>query len=134
MRIIISFCILQTVCVKLVIQDQTQQQNTPANVSLVVPQNATAYEILKEAADSNVAYKFEVLTTSYGRMVTKIAGVEQNQDKEYYWALYENEKMLARDGVDLFIPKNNTCIIFKYEGCAEKSNVADDTNIGGNLA
>ena len=100
----------------------------------MVPENATAYEILKEAADSNTAYKFEALTTSYGRMVTKIAGVEQNQDKGSYWALYESESMLARDGVDLFIPKNNTCIIFKYEGCTEKNNVVDETNIGGNLA
>ena len=55
-------------------------------------------------------------------MITEISGIKQNSDKNgYYWILYEKEGSPARDGVDLFRPKNNTCIIFKYETCADES-------------
>ena len=71
------------------------------------------------ASRNNNAYKFEFLKTSYGRMITSINGVKQDSENETYWLLYESEEKMARDGVDLFIPKDNTCIIFKYEKCSE---------------
>ena len=93
----------------------------------MVPENTTAYEILELAYKNNSAYKFKVLQTSYGRMITSINGTEQNSTNGTYWLLYEkeqkeeSEEKMARYGVDLFIPKNNTCIIFKYEGCSDKN-------------
>ena len=111
-----AFYFFQTVCVKLEIGDRTEGQEIPENVTLVVPEKTTAYEILKLAAKNNSAYEFEVLETSYGRMITSINNVQQNSETGSYWSLYENDKP-ARDGVDLFIPKNNTYIIFKYKQC-----------------
>lgn len=102
---------------KLDIQDPTKKQNTPEKVVLVVPEKTTAYEILKRAAEVNSEYIFEAFQTSYGRMITSISGVVQEPFTGHYWSLYESENVLARDGVDLFIPKNDTCIIFKYEQC-----------------
>ena len=91
----------------------------PEQVHLVVPEKTTAYEILELAFKNNNAYKFEALEFSYGRMITSINGVKQDSNTGSYWLLYESENIMARDGVDLFIPKNNTCIIFKYERCSE---------------
>jgi hypothetical protein len=119
--------------VKLVVEDQKQNQNIPEKVFLLVPENATAYEILKQAADSDASYKFEELTTTYGRMITEISGVQQNHETGYYWSLYESDNVLAQNGVDLFIPKNDACIIFKYERCAVESSVVDEPSGGGSL-
>ena len=120
---------------KLDIGDRTGRQEIPENVSLVVPEKATAYEILKLAANSNSAYEFEVLETSYGRMITSINNVQQNSKTGSYWSLYENDKA-ARDGVDLFIPKNNTCILFKYVqcGCSEQESKSKPDPDEGNTA
>lgn len=90
----------------------------------MVPENTTAYEILELASKKNSAYEFKVLKTSYGRMITSINGTEQNSTNGTYWLLYESKEKMARHGVDLFIPKNHTCIIFKYEGCSEKKTKA----------
>ena len=93
----------------------------------MVPENTTAYEILELASKNNSAFKFNVSEFSFGRMITSINGTEQNSTNGTYWLLYEkeqkeeSEEKMARYGVDLFIPKNNTCIIFKYEGCSEKN-------------
>ena len=114
---------------KLDFKDPTKNQN-PQEVVLLVPEKATAYDILKRAAHNNAVYKFKALKTSYGRMITAISDVEQNPTTGHYWALYESDTVLARDGVDLFIPKDNTCIIFKYERCAS----AENNSMGGNLA
>ena len=103
----------------------------PEKVHLVVPEETTAYEILELANKTNSAYNFKVSETSYGRMITSINGTEQNKDNGTYWLLYEREEReekeerIARFGVDLFIPKNNTCIIFKYEGCSGKNTKGD---------
>ena len=103
----------------------------PEKVHLVVPENTTAYEILELASKNNSAYKFEFWKYSFGRMITSINGVKQDSNSGSYWLLYEkeqkegSEEKMARYGVDLFIPKNNTCIIFKYEGCSEKNTKGD---------
>ena len=110
-----AFFFFQTVYVKLEIGDRTGEHEIQ-EVTLVVPEKATAYEILELAAKNNSAYQFKALETSYGRMITSINNVQQNSETGSYWSLYENDKP-ARDGVDLFIPKNNTYIIFKYEQC-----------------
>ncbi|XP_028396575.1 transcobalamin-1-like [Dendronephthya gigantea] len=107
-----------TVCVTLT----SQHPKLQANMTVVVRGKATAYDVLAKAAEKNDMYKFKELKTSYGRMITEISGIKQNSGNNgYYWTLYEKEGFPARDGVDLFRPKNNTCIIFKYESCADES-------------
>lgn len=121
---------------KLEIENRTGGHEIPENVTLVVPEKTTAYEILELAAKNNSAYKFEALGTSYGRMITSINNVQQNSSTGSYWSLYEDEKA-APDGVDLFIPKNNTCIIFKYERCGsseEKSKSKPESDEGNTVS
>lgn len=110
---------------KLVVKDPAKKGQTEMldPVVVKVPEKTSAYEILQYAADVNAKYKFEVLQTSYGRMITSICDVKQDPSTGYYWSLYESESVQAKDGVDLFIPTDNSCIIFKYERCAAESNL-----------
>ena len=115
-------------CVKVVNTDPTKTFTTPDKVDLVVPEKATAYEILVEAAKADNMYQFKALETSYGRMITTIGDLEQDHSSGYYWLLYENEATKAKDGVDLFVPRNNTCIKFKYENCSSDNKASKKDN------
>lgn len=104
----------QNICVKIV---DVKTSLITQSEWFKVYENTTAYETLKLASQRHRdrTFDFEELHSSYGKMITSISGVKQNPESNYYWALYENDNKMSNDGVDVLIPKNNTCVIFKYE-------------------
>lgn len=88
--------------------------------------NTTAFDLLEAAAKRHPCYNFKYKKYDFGRLITAICCLENNNVKGYFWFLYINGQR-SSVGVDLLIPKNGDTITFKYEEYEESKSSEDET-------
>ena len=99
------------------------EESMVSPVYLIVPEKTTAYEILKLAAKINPNFQFKAKKFSFGRMITAFSANVKGEQPDFSWMLYSDDNSLSTNGVDIFTPENNTCIIFKYQKYGQQHNI-----------
>ena len=112
----VAFPIFQQKMIEVCVRVEFEVGNTqnPPQQMVVILNGSTAFDALKEASKLDRCYGFVFEWTSLGPSIQSICKVKNNRDKNYYWMFYVNNK-IASVGVGNYKPKENECIVMKYQ-------------------
>jgi hypothetical protein len=106
------------VCVRLEFLTTSSDGTTgtaPPSVSVTVLNGTNAHDILVLASKQHACYRFTTTMTAWGRSITSICGVAKDPANKKYWTIYSDPNTSATSGIDTFLPKDGSCVIFKYK-------------------
>ena len=112
----IAFSISQQKMIEVCVRVEFEVGNisNPPQQMVNILNGSTAFDALKEASKLDRCYGFTFKWTSWGPSIQSICKVKINHNKKYYWMFYVNNKM-ASVGVGSYKPKENECIVMKYQ-------------------